>query len=439
MNDSAANWRVSILSSGLLLIACLTQVGCVTYANYTVPAGRVPQMLKAEPRSDKVPINLAQLSQNPPSEYILGPGDLIGVYVHGVLPPKVDETATVLPQPRLSNQYYPAYGALRTPAVGVPIDIQADGKLQLPLVDPITVGGLTIPQAVNAIRKAYLAADVLPEEKNRVIISLLRPRVHRVVVMREDADSPPTLLPKQAVPFTKIGHAEVIDLPAFENDVLHALAVTGGMPGLDAYNEVWVLRSRSIGAEALNLAQRRVQAGELPEEVLRPLLNQTTAIRIPLRLRNGEPLPFRPQDVVLQTGDVLYLQQRSCEYFYVGGLIQGGRIPLPRDTDLDILEAISLAQSSIGAPAGQGGVSLYGASRGPGQIVPPTRAVILRKLPNGQQLSIRVDVSRAVRDPKERIIIQADDFVMLYYKPGEQVCNVVMNWFDFGYSLIQTP
>jgi hypothetical protein len=42
--------------------------------------------------------------------------------------------------------------------------------------------------------------------------------------------------------------------------------------------------------------------------------------------------------VILNEGDVVYLPRR-VEYFYTGGLLRGARIPLPRDEDIDALEA----------------------------------------------------------------------------------------------------
>src|SRR5262249_60035794 len=38
------------------------------------------------------------------------------------------------------------------------------------------------------------------------------------------------------------GTGAVVDLPAYENDVLNALTRTGGLPGLDAMNEVVIQR-----------------------------------------------------------------------------------------------------------------------------------------------------------------------------------------------------
>ena len=44
-------------------------------------------------------------------------------------------------------------------------------------------------------------------------------------------------------------------------------------------------------------------------------------VRIPLRLPPDEPPPFRPEDVVLQTGDIVFIEARDTEVFYTGGLL----------------------------------------------------------------------------------------------------------------------
>src|SRR5205823_6753574 len=98
----------------------------------------------------------------------------------------------------------------------------------------------------------------------RVLVSLLRRRVQQVLVFREDAGglagtptTPPGTTRSFGVTFgaggsaasLKRGAGYAVDLPAYENDVLHALSQTGGLPGLDAVNEVVIQRgSFQVGA-----------------------------------------------------------------------------------------------------------------------------------------------------------------------------------------------
>ncbi len=188
-------------------------------------------------------------------------------------------------------------------------------------------------------------------------------------------------------------------------------------------------------SDSENLQASVAQGEKSPEEIIKSIPSHLQAIRIPLKLCCGEPVPFGPQDVVLEDGDVLYIEPRRQEYFYVGGLLPGGQVPIPRDEDLDILEAIALANGSIGGIAGTSAAAVLRAGAGVGNVVPPTRVLLLRKLPNGGQLPIRVNLSHAMRDPSERIRIMPGDFIMMYYTPGEQLANGVLNFFNFNFLL----
>jgi hypothetical protein len=208
------------------------------------------------------------------------------------------------------------------------------------------------------------------------------------------------------------------------------------LPGVDANNEVWILRKTLLAPGDNEKVQAQVDAGtSTAEEIVKSLPSHLQAIRIPLKLCCGEPVPFAPEDVVLNDGDILYIEPRRQEYFYTGGLIPGGQIPMPRDEDLDVLEAVALANAAVGGVSGSSQAAVLRAGAGVGNVIPPTRILLLRKLPNGDQLPIRVNLSHAMRDPSERIRIMPGDFIMMYYTPGEQLANGTLNFFNFNILL----
>lgn len=47
--------------------------------------------------------------------------------------------------------------------------------------------------------------------------------------------------------------------------------------------------------------------------------------------------------------------------------------------------------------------------------------VVLRQLPDGGQIPIKVNLYKAMRNPAERILIQPGDFIILQYTPIEAV------------------
>lgn len=421
---------------GIATLALTTFSGCITFTKHAIPASRLPNQFAAPSKSDLLPINFAILGSNKVKEHLLDTGDVIAVTIQGVIP---EDTSSMPPiitgsQMSIAREYYPPIGVLNVPGIGLPLHIQTNGTIQLPLVDPIQARGLTLLELSEKIRLAYLEKEIIKEDNDQVNVSLVRSRVNRIMVLREDVGvSNIGLVNKGSTIQHKRGTAEVIDLPVYESDVLHALASSGGLPGVDAYNEVWVLRKSSLEPHAVVNIKAQIDNGQEPEQVINDLPAHLEAIRLPLKLCPDQPIPFTPEDVMLQDGDVVYIQPRRDEYFYTGGLLAGGQILMPRDEDLDILEAIALTSGSVGGLGGTSSVAVLRAGAGVGNIIPPTRVLILRKLPNGEQLPIRVDLAKAMVDPTERIQVLPGDYIMMYYKPSEMTTNAVLNFFNFSW------
>jgi len=431
---------VRLLLCALASAAALANTGCISCAYRAVPANRLPGELLPASRSARVPIDFTLLRQQAPEAHIVGPRDVLGVYIQDVVPSTANrQEPNILNLPVTTKaDYYPPRGLVNSPAVGLPVEVTPEGNLVLPLVNPIAVQGLTLSQATERLRSAYIGGKILEKGRERIMLTLIKPRVNRVLVLRDDVDSGnPTLQPLNSPQLTRRGTAHVIDLPAFENDVLHALAVTGGLPGIDAYSTVWICRSRTSETGEFVALKQQIDLGQDPREIVRNVKTERSAVPIPLRVLPGEPLPFQPDDVILKTGDVLYVESRQKEFFFSGGVMPAGQVPLPRDYDLDVMGAIALVNGNVAGPAG--GVTGIGSNfKGSslGAIVPPTRVLILRKLPDGEQIQIRVDLKRAMRDPRERVIIQPNDVVMLLYKPGEVLGNAALNIVNLNVTIL---
>ncbi len=359
-----------------------------------VPASRLPPELLAEPKNNLEPIDVSRLGQDRPDEYLLDTGDVMAVYIEdvlgapGALPPILSTGDPLLP-----------------PSVGTPIPVRGDGTIILPLVDPIPLRGLSIEQAQEAVEKAYLDARILLEEDLRVLVTLFRPRQTRVLVLRGD----------QAA--GEASRTTFVDLPAYENDLLNALIRTGGLPGENAKNTVRILRSTVESARERDIFIKAyfAQYKKDPCDCAPPPPEASTTTVIPLRLPPGEVPCFDPEDVILETGDVVILESRDAEVYYTAGLLGTRQQQLPRDFDLDVIQAIALSGASLLGQQGGGFIS------GDLAQVPPTQLFIIRRLPCGQQFTISVDLSRALQDPQERILVQAEDILVLRYKPSEEV------------------
>src|SRR5262249_1844054 len=123
--------------------------------------------------------------------------------------------------------------------------------------------------------------------------------------------------------------------------VLTAIAKTGGLPGTDALDMVVVQRNARRGT-SWDAVVQDFNAHGVPSPIPGAPIYQ-----IPLRVRPGTPLPIRAEDVTLQDGDVVYIPAREERLFYTAGLLPTGQHILPRDTDLDVLEALARSRGSL--------------------------------------------------------------------------------------------
>jgi protein involved in polysaccharide export with SLBB domain len=416
--------------AGLLLLNCILS-GCTAVSNPVangIPVRLLPPELLTQPREDMQTVPLTALRQRPPDAYRLAPGDVLGIWIDTVLG-QPDQPPPVMPAP-------PG----RAPAIGLPVPIRGDGTVSLPQVEPIKVEGMTLEAAEQAVRNAYTVASKILGPKARIIVTLARPRQYHILVIRQDSGGL-TVAPGGLISNTKRGSGAAIDLPAYENDVLNALAVTGGFPGLDAVNEVVIER----GAFNPDQDPSRLLEGYTfaPPgcNLLAGIGRSGQFVRIPIRMKPGEPLPFRPEDVVLQSGDIVFIEERNTETWYSSGLLPPAEHVLPRDRDLDVLQAIVQGGFSLVSP-GVGSGNLTGTLIAPGIGTPiPSLLSVIRRTPNGQQVVIRVDANKALRDPRERLLIQAGDIVILQETPGEAFARYVLQKFNFSlaWQLIHGP
>ena len=102
------------------------------------------------------------------------------------------------------------------------------------------------------------------------------------------------------------------NLPAYKNDVLHALVETGGLPGLGAKNEILVLRASKADQRKREEFMRTFaayrEAAKLdPCACLPQLPNDPTILRIPLRLKPGVVPTLSEEEITLEDGDICLL------------------------------------------------------------------------------------------------------------------------------------
>ena len=441
-----------------------------------VPARYLPDELRGVSREDADMIDLSLLRRSEPAQHIVDSGDVLAVYVENILGQRE--------QPPINQ----ALDNSRPPTLGYPVMVQDDGTLSLPLIAPILARGKTVPQIQQELVYAYtIHRRLLPPGQERILVTLHRERTHRVLVVRQESQSDVLTavgVANGTLGTTKKGTGHIVTLPAFKNDVLNALVMSGGLPGLDARNVVYVLRGRKMSSGPIirgqspgpgvqpvpgvrmpagqptqvrppaNWQQMPTAAPRPPYQPVPPVMRPQQAVlnpglapgmpgqnwqpppiwnnvnqiasgaycdganvtRIPLRLPFGDAPQIAEADVTLYDGDIVFIASRDDELFYTGGLLGGGEYTLPRDRDIDILEAIAIAEQSQNGQQGSGSSALNS-----DVAISPSEAVVLRKLPNNTQVPILVNLYRARRYPSERINILPGDYIIVQYTKLEAV------------------
>jgi hypothetical protein len=490
--------RSLVIRCALLALAAVAWLpGCAAFHPLRgVPASYLPEQYEGDRRAGKKTINLSLLVRRPPDQYRIDSGDVLAVYIPGVLGKMSANLDEAGEEPPINTPYT----LNDPPTIGYPVTVRDDGTIPMPYVKPIHVAGRTLSEVEDAIRRAYsvdttiLSADA--DVQKRIVVSLQRAREYRILVVRQEMAN--ILATQNQISNVNIGNSKrgtskIVQLRAYENDVLHALSRAegaDGLPGLDAENAIYVIRRRgrlpqqasahptpapgvapgwgtppqpavmpmghsistvghtapSGGASAHGSVLQTghsVFNGQAPGSLSNaspaswePLTDDPAAwgwspdmaltmddpgiIRIPVRLGAGETPHITEDDVTLYDGDIVFIESRETEVFYTGGLLGGGQFTLPRDYDVTLTQAISIAQGRAttgGAPRAIGGVSALNSD----VTISPSHVVVLRTLPDGRRFPIEADLYKALRRPQEDLIIQPGDMILLQYTHVEAI------------------
>lgn len=438
LTKQLTRWMQKASTLGLVVFGVLS-TGCssLTQPISGIPARRVPPQFLAQSKNNLVPLDPARLAQEPPRDYLLDDGDILGVYIEGILPFVPPDRP---PEPPPVN--FPDATSQLDPSLGFPIAVINDGTIQLPNLEPIKVRGLTVDQTRDLIRKYYLDSEILRESSRlQPIVTLMKERTYNVIVIRQDLSGGGA--GGGSGGFTRgtdySASGRMLKLKAYQNDVLNALMESGGLPGVNAKNEVKILRASKADQrrrdEFVQQFYQQYYCNPDPCGCPPPLPEDPSILKIPLRLPPGVIPQFGIEDMILEDGDIVYIESRDAEVYYTGGMLGGGEHRIPRDYDLDVLTAMSLSGGSIGGNRGGGGGGMGGMGGLGGLLgqVPPGMLYVLRKTPCNGQITIAVDLARANLDPRERILVQPGDILILRYKPGEEVLNFGLGtFFTFG-------
>lgn len=421
----------------LLAVAAISSTGCTSIVSPIrgIPVRMLPPQFLWRPRSTMIPLELYRLTRKQPKEYELDAGDLMAVFIEGV----TGEPDAVVPT------HFPEKGSDLSPVSGYPFPIRDDGTISLPLIPAIDVRGMTLTKLEERVREEYtVKRKILQPGRDRITIGLIKERTTRVIVVRSDQSISSGVQANMGQRAQKViqgsdesGQGFVLDLKAYKNDLMNALAESGGLPGLRAKNEVKILRRAKADPEKREMFIREFYAHHSQDICLcpPPLPEDPSTTVVPLRYYPEEMPDLREEDIILNEGDIVYIESRDAELFYTGGMLPGGQFPLPRDYDLDVLGAMGIAGVGPGNLGGGGGSGSGMSGFGPGNIggAAPSNLFVIRKTPCNQQITIKVDALRAIEDSRENILVAPGDMLILRYKPREELLNFgIAAFFAYG-------
>lgn len=418
MDTNIACVRKSVLTLCIVPLMALTGCKALTGGVHAIPVNRIPADILERPKEDAQMISIGRLRQDPPKEYMLGPNDVLGLYIENVLGEEGQNPPV----------HFPETGD-QPPALGFPVPIREDGTIQLPFIDPIFLDGKTLSEASDEIRKVYISNQILQPEQTKIIVTLIRRRAVRVTVIREEGGG------REGV--TKRGSGQTVELPAYENDVLRALNESGGLPGLDAKNELLIIKSGFQAGQDRDELVSMMLACRDPYDCEQAIPDPEGSVRIPIRYYPENPPKFKQEDIILDDGDIVYIAARDAEKFYTGGVLRGGEHVLPRDYSLDVLEAVALVGGSIES----GGTGILqqngggGGGGGSGLGCAASNLIVLRQLPCGGTIPIKIDLNAALSDPSQRIIVKPGDTLILKYTLEEDLWNAARQLFQINFLL----
>ena len=384
----------------------------------TVPAPQLPPGARVLPKQNQTDrqLDLNRLRRPRQAEYRLDYGDTLAVFLEGVLGDLDANPPVQFPEP----------GSDLPPSVGFPVPVMEDGTISLPQAKRLPVRGLTVRQTEELIRRTFQGGtNPILTEQNRILVTLMRKRTTSVTVVRQDRPVPQQFArPNQPVNARsdRSSRVEVLQLPAGQDDVFNALVRSGGIPGLNAEPNVRVGRSSSYRPNYSNGQFPRSGDGLRNGNGSRARNFAASSNRfssVPVYVSPQERGRYSGESGTLREGDIVHVDAKPTDVYYTGGLLGGGEFPLPRDTDLDVTQAVALAGGTL-------------ATQGNGRFA-PSELTVLRRLPGNRQIAIRVDLNRALVDPAQRILVAPGDTLILRHKPIENVGNFGIGVFNnFG-------
>lgn len=350
-----SNQSMAWLRVGWLVLSCLF-VGCrVTDGErVAINSAALPVAYRAANNSVAPPIDLSVLARRSLDSDLIYPGDLLDLTL-------LTGAETESPEP-------------------LPYRVSPAGTLDLPVVGPVKVAGLTLTAAEEEVRKVSIERRVYRSPTVSLQVnSRESDRVRVVGAVKEPG---------------------VYELPRAGSDLLAALTAAGGLSEEAGYSIE--LRHPFAGPGVRPASyQGGVDSGPAEQSVHVDLLEAMSGNTGDLRLRDGS---------------VVMVGERQPETVYVNGLVkQAGEYELPRSKPLRVTQAIALA----------GGREIEFADK-----------VHVQRYLKGRSEPILIEVSldEAKSNADANLVLMAGDVVSVEETPTTFTVDFLRNFFRIGFS-----
>lgn len=257
--------------------------------------------------------------------------------------------------------------------------VDESGQIVLPYVGPVSVAGLKLVEAEQAIRQATMDRELFRDPS--ITVTMSSPKVNRVTVLGAVNKQGP------------------VELRPGSSDLLQAITVAGGL-AKEAGTEVEILHPGFQPGTAPNRSPAvagdigegiRTASGELP---VKPAGAQSIKVNLASLGKDGSGIPS------VTDGTVVWVEKRDPLPLKVDGLVRKpAHYDYPVGKNLQVLDAISMA----------GGTS---------SLIADKIFVIRQIVGQPEPALIQVSYRKAKRDGHENILLQPGDIVSVEQTPA---------------------
>lgn len=359
--------RCVLFRGAIVLLAAVAIAGCGR-GRTVYEATKLPGQWAAAPTENVQTVDLSRLATYSVSNEFIDRGDVLNV--------------TLVTD----------YGNLATTTT--PVRVGEDGVGTIPLIGSVSLAGLELESAEQAIASAAVHRGVF--RNPLVTVTMNRQRVNSITV---------------------IGAVEepgVFELPRGSSSLLAALVAAGGLSE-DAGPDVEIRRPVRHGAAPDLFAPppARVADGSTAEQAAfhePAAVPRTTYVNLVSAAKDGRA------GYPLEDGDVVNFTKRALKPIHVLGLVGApGSYELPINEDTHLLDALALA----------GGRSSQLADK----------VWIIRKLPGQtRSVSIQASIREAKRSDEANLRLAPGDIVSVEETAVTFAMDMVRNFVRFGFS-----